>query len=145
MPKRGSSPHCRPSPPPQERISIVEHGAKVDLVRVPLDAKEPVEKLNTQEANARGLITQTQAKKLAETNGGLLGTKGKVSVKESGLATHRTSYSFDQTSPKTETIKYYADNRPYEFSAIKRAVTIQGQPDKSKGESVSYESKRLGK
>jgi hypothetical protein len=118
--------------PKESRVLMVEHdGGKVDLVRAPLDKSAHVHQMGKAEANRMGLVTQAQAKEQATHNGGLLGQRGAVGLKNEGISSGRGSYEFRQTNPSTKTVKWYGMG-PYKASNIYRDVSVNG-----KGETAS--------
>jgi hypothetical protein len=122
--------------PSNMRVMAVADKGKVTLVRAPTDKDKPVTKLTDREASRMNLITQKQAEKAAERNGGVVGSPGKVDVKRDGLAGN--SYQFKQTSPSTLTIK--RDGEKQQASNITRTVTLTGS-----GESANFGTKSLAK
>ena len=105
------------------RISLVESGNKAILVKAPLDRSQPAKRLTTKQANRINLLTQAQARKLASNNGGILGSKKKVTVQATGVSASRFSYSFKQTSPSSILIRAFGRNK-YRVSNINRSVTV---------------------
>jgi hypothetical protein len=117
--------------PKDARVMMVTHsGEKVSLVKVPLDRSQPVTKLSTKQANAMGLTTQDQARQLASKNGGLMGSKGTVMVKNDGLSMSRGSYTFKQEYPSKVTYTQY--KHQYEASGITRTVSIMGNAESAR-------------
>ena len=107
---------------------------KVTLVQAPLDKSQPVRVLKTAEANKLGLVTQNQARRLAEQNGGVLGASTKVKVAANGLAPGGYGYSFKQVSGVPfHPASYDQMDEPQEtVTSLTRAVTFTG-----KGESAT--------
>jgi len=119
------------------RISAVQNGTKVTLVQAPLRRSAAVTKLTTAQVNRRDMLTQAQAKKLAETNGGLYGSKGRVTVKNAGLSASNYSYTFTQTSPKSVVIPAW-NNQKARITNITRTVTIGNKGGAAESASGAY-------
>jgi hypothetical protein len=80
-------------------LAVAMLSGKVHLMKAPLDKSKPVTRLSTREANEMGLVTQAQARKQAEHNGGKLGNEHHgVRVTALGLTPNGASYQFRQTS-----------------------------------------------
>lgn len=117
--------------PANARIMAVSHEGRVQLVSAPLDKSQPVTRLTAAQANRMGLITQGQAKKLAERNGGVLGTEGKVRLTAAGLTPAGHSYQFKQTAPLDYTVKQWGEK--YVVTGVRRSVTLSGSGESASG------------
>jgi hypothetical protein len=122
--------------PKNARILMVQHpvkgyGMKVDLVKAPNDRSQKVEKLSAAQMKRMGLITQAEAQKRAERNGGVLGTKGAVKLTPTGYS-ERGSYEFAQARPASVTVKQW--NNTYAVSSIRRTVTLTGTAESASGQ-----------
>ena len=127
-----------PSNYKSSRILFVQNGNKVTMVKAPTDTKLAVTKLSASQAKRLGLVTQSEAARMASnTTGGVYGTNGRVKVVAAGMGAKRGSYLFHQVSPKTETVKQYGST--YTASNIVRSVSVSG-----KGESTTGALKKIG-
>jgi hypothetical protein len=120
--------------PKGSRVLMVEHKLangerKVDLVKAPLDKGAPVERLSAKSAHKMGLVTQAEARRMAEHNGGEMGSKGKVTVKADGIGARRGSYSFTQVKPAAVEAKMWGGK--YRIENISRTVPVSGNPGES--------------
>jgi hypothetical protein len=116
--------------PKDSHVLMVDHGGKVDLVVAPLDKSKAVTPMTKRQIEKAGFITQSQAKELAERNGGALGSKGKVTVVNDGVASSGGSYNFKQTAPKSLILKG-ADGSKQRVSSINRTVPLTGEGGES--------------
>jgi hypothetical protein len=122
--------------PSDTRVMMVDHKGTIDLVKAPLDKSKPVTKMTQHEANKMGLYTQNQAKELASQNGGLFGSKGRVTVENAGIGARGNSYRFNQTKPDTQIVKAWGYT--YQKGKFTRTVTVTGS-----AESASAGSSKL--
>jgi hypothetical protein len=118
------------------RVLFVENGStkQVSIVKAPVNKDKPVKVLSTKQANRMGLITQSQAKKLATKNGGVYGTKGSVELKKVGITSGGISYQFNQTAPLGWNIKLYQSQGKQVYGKVKsvyRTVPVTGQQGES--------------
>jgi hypothetical protein len=131
------------------RILLVEHGKKVDYVKAPLDKSKGVSKMSNKDVHDLGLLTQADAKKGAEYNGGKWSKSKPEKVRNVGLARSGDSFLFEQTKPLPVTHK----NRGYDFEkqkysgwsstetaqGIERSVRIDGSGESARAKNVKYE------
>ncbi len=123
---------------PNSRIIAVQDGVKVTMVKAPLDKGEKVGKMSAADIHRAGMVTQAEARTMATKNGGELGDKVRVTIKDDGMTSSRSAYNFKQTSPSAKTIK--VDGDTVKVKNINRAVTFTGSGETANG-AFNYQSK----
>jgi len=122
--------------PKSSRILFVRNGdtKKVSIVKAPVDKSQPVRVLTARQANKLGLLTQSQARQLASSNGGVYGSRSKVKLQDRGVTYNGKSYTFKQTSPMGWTIPLYKYDGKQVYGRVKsvdRSVPVTGQAGES--------------
>jgi len=132
--------------PATARVLVVgnHETGKVTLVSAPLDRSQPVKALTTKEANKLGLVTQSQARRQVERNGGELGAPGRVAVVDRGLTKH-AGYQFDQAVKAPFHPKVFdRQGSPQEtVSAVVRTVTVNGKGESAGITDYTYRDARI--